>query len=133
MSTAREAIEAAIESLPPPEFFSEDELAMWINYRSVTTPCVMRAVFTEHDAETAALRAQLRESDLKFISLFGEMQNALDKVAELEKDAARYRHVRSIGGATWTVQETGGKATLHLYDAAVDAAIAATQTHEKTS
>ena len=37
------------------------------------------------------LQAKITEQALQIVSAFGETQNALDRVAELEKDAACYR------------------------------------------
>lgn len=46
------------------------------------------------------------------------------ELAALRRDAERYHWHRSVGGKSWTVLETGDRATGDLYDAATDAAMA---------
>ncbi|WP_271043378.1 hypothetical protein [Pseudomonas sp. VB3] len=41
----------------------------------------------------------------------------------LRKDAERYRWLRIVGGGSWTVMETGEKATLARFDQCIDAAL----------
>lgn len=48
----------------------------------------------------------------------------LARLEQAERDAARYRWLRSKGGKSWTHIERNGLATDALYDCAVDAAIA---------
>lgn len=47
----------------------------------------------------------------------------LRRLHECERDAMRYRWLRSVGGRVWTVLQTQALAKDDIYDAALDAAI----------
>ncbi len=75
-------------------------------------------------ARIAELQAEKQAAALAHVSLFGELQTALEKQDELEKVAARYRWLRNEAGAMSVFTAAyWNTTTAEQLDAAIDAAM----------